>query len=279
MASSWITRQRFPHWGHQANRWLGHWAGRLALGLVPPVCQSCHDWLSEGEGYPYLCQTCLDTLPWLDEKTLCPRCGQPPHQPSGPASSPACGPAEVDQVFAVFGYQPPLDTWIHHLKYEHQDGCRRMLGYLAARSPAGQAAGAWARAMIPVPLHPRRMLKRGFNQSLALAQAWGAALDKRGLPRPLLWPNLLTRRIHTQPQMSLQRQARLTNVATAFAPTAERTHGDMEGRRVLLVDDVMTTGSTLNACARVLKEMGAAQVGVLVWGRAESHPISVETSA
>jgi Predicted amidophosphoribosyltransferases len=109
-----------------------------------------------------------------------------------------------------------------------------------------------------VPLHTRRLLSRGFNQSRELARLLSA---RRGLP---IWQNALTRVRRTVPQMELARAARAENIRGAFAAD-ERL---LAGRSVLLVDDIMTTGSTLEECARAMLAAGALRVDVLVLARA-----------
>jgi ComF family protein len=112
--------------------------------------------------------------------------------------------------------------------------------------------------VVPVPLHPRRERERGFNQSLLLAQRVGRAL------RCPVRSDLLVRTVHTPPQTELSGDARRSNVRKAFAA---RRPAPLAGRQVLLVDDVFTTGSTAEACARCLKRAGASSVVVLTVAR------------
>jgi ComF family protein len=124
-------------------------------------------------------------------------------------------------------------------------------------APASPAPPALPDVVVPVPLHQRRLLHRGFNQSLELARGLGTLLER---PVPLA---ALTRVRHTVPQMTLDAARRRDNVRGAFAADATA----LAGRRVLLVDDVMTTGGTLEECARTLRRAGAAGVVVLVLAR------------
>jgi len=161
---------------------------------------------------------------------------------------------------AAFAYGGAMARAIVRLKYEHRPDLARPLGDLLWRALEPMRR-AWADAVVvPVPLHPSRLAARGFNQSVLLARrvAWG-------LQAPL-WA-LALRRLHDTPrQATLDRQARVANVASTFAARrAER----LRGRRVLLVDDVRTTGATLEACEQALRAAGAVHVGWAVVAQAE----------
>lgn len=134
----------------------------------------------------------------------------------------------------------------------------RGLGRLLAASVAGLGAGEYD-AVVPVPLHRERLRWRGFNQSLLLARHLAARLDA-----PVV-AHALRRTRSTDPQVDLDESARRVNVAGAF--TVVRNHGFHEAR-VLLVDDVMTSGATVDECARALVRSGAAHVDVHVLARA-----------
>ena len=152
---------------------------------------------------------------------------------------------------------------IHALKYDRRRSLARPLGALLAR--AGRAVLADADAVIPVPLHPWKRLRRGFNQAADLAATLGLPV------RALLW------RVRWTPaQAGLSPAARRRNVRGAFAippwvgAAARRQH--LEGRVLVLVDDVMTTAATLDACARVLRQAGAREVRALTLARALPRP-------
>jgi ComF family protein len=150
-------------------------------------------------------------------------------------------------------YEGGLRTLIHELKYR---GRRRVAGRLADLLVAlPQVRDLVHRAvLVPVPLHPRREGERGFNQAQLLA---GEVARRAGLEPPRL---ALVRRKDTAPQTGLSAARRRSNVAGAFAV---RRRAQVAGRVVVLVDDVMTTGATVRACARALREAGAAEVRVL----------------
>jgi len=212
----------------------------------PPACRDCNRMLEPlegiGPGFPYLCPSCHATLPWRVE------------------SRAQSAEGSLDGVWAAWRYEDPVRHWIWALKYGRHDGWAVCLAALSARRGGDVADHAWDFA-VPVPLHPRRLRQRGFNQSLLLAHHWRQARLAAGLSVPRIAPNMLLRTRHTRPQMELDAVERQANVAGAFA--CARSLG-IRGARVLLVDDVMTTGSTLIQCAMALKASGARSVGALV---------------
>lgn len=147
----------------------------------------------------------------------------------------------------------PLRTMIHALKYGGRRSLAQPLGAMLR-----EAADDWLRAadaVVPVPLHPLRRWRRGFNQADDIA---------RRLGRPVIRP--IRRAHHTRPQMELPRSVRLRAVRGAFRLVrryAGRAPSAVRGQRLLLVDDVITTGATVEACATLLREAGAADVRVL----------------
>lgn len=146
----------------------------------------------------------------------------------------------LDQGVSLFRYEGTVRLAIERLKYDRVTDLAPALGaYLAE----GTQKLPPADLLVPVPLHPARVRERGFSQTLLLAQAAG---EQSGLP---VDSRSLVRTRHTRSQMGLSREARLVNLRDAF-----RVRGNaLEGKRVILVDDVITTGSTLNECARALK--------------------------
>ena len=168
-----------------------------------------------------------------------------------------CSPAAIDRGRAAGAYEGALREVIHALKYDGRRSLARPLaGLMVAR---GSAVLAGADAVVPVPLHWRRRRQRGFNQAHDLA-------NHIGLPVV----NALRRTRATSPQADLPAARRHANVREAFGcrPTAAR----LEGRIVVLIDDVSTTGATLHACARTLKRCGVAEVRALTTARAVTSP-------
>ncbi|MCB1777379.1 MAG: ComF family protein, partial [Candidatus Competibacteraceae bacterium] len=166
---------------------------------------------------------------------------------------------DYDRAFAPFCYRPPLDFLIRRLKFNGRLSHARLLGELFADALVERGA-PWPDCIIPVPLHPLRLRERGFNQAMELARAVA-----RRSQRPLMTQGL--RRIrHTTPQTRLDVHARRTNPLGAFV--MER---PLPGLRVALVDDVMTTASTVAECARVLRTGGVADIEVWIMARASDQ--------
>ncbi len=177
----------------------------------------------------------------LDERDLCGLCRG--------------GETGFDVVYAYGSFEAPLRELIHLFKYGGVAALKRPLGRLARLAVPRERRFD---LVVPTPLDWRRRWRRGYNQSALLAEE---------LARPMgLSPAAVLRRLRaTLPQAGLSRSARRANVAGAFAVKKPDL---VRGRRVLLVDDVMTTGATVRACAQALKRAGAASVSVAVVARA-----------
>lgn len=217
---------------------------RLGQSL-PQSCLLC------GTSAPeILCADCQKDLPRMGG-LLCPQCAEPT------SVGERCGrclhrPPHFDRTMAVFRYDFPLDALIQALKYGHQLALAPWLGKRLSDIVEGDYD-----AMLPLPLHPDRLRERGFNQAGEIARMVSRS---RNLPLAL---DLLRRERPTDPQAGLAHDQRPANVRNAFACST-----DLSGRRLLLVDDVMTTGATLDEAARTLKLHGAARVDVAVVARA-----------
>lgn len=244
---------RHPNPAPRLVRWLRQ--------LVPPVCWLCRKVLGADTfldpASPFLCSSCLDELPWSDWERRCGRCG---HSVDGFSRGNCTRCLEMgwdlDQTRSAFSYSGTVREWVLDFKFHGRDHLALMLGRLLALSLQGDDWISRHELMIPIPLHPSRLRTRGFNQSVLLAHQLRKNLPK---PRPLLQPGALRRIRPTTPQTELSFHERLSNPEGAFALT-----GSLRNRRVLLIDDVMTTGSTLNSTARVLFEAGARSVSALV---------------
>jgi ComF family protein len=193
-----------------------------------------------------------------------PASGLPPEFPQQPALCRACqdAPRPWGRLVAFGPYEGRLRDLILGYKFEGRLGLGRQLQECLAsafeRSAALFPELLACELLVPVPLHPRRLSWRGFNQSRELARLLAR---RRGLP---IRQEALKRVRRTVPQMELDRAKRAENIRGAFAASAEI----LAGRTALLLDDIMTTGSTLEECSRMMRAAGAAQVHVLVLARA-----------
>ena len=171
-------------------------------------------------------------------------------------------PPQFDLARAFGLYEGALREIVHALKYRGHQSLGAPLG--ALMKTAGSALLAQADAVVPVPLHPWRQWRRGFNQADELAQALG---------RPVWRP--LRRRSLGVPQAKLSGEQRRTNVRTAYGVSRARAGATSKRPKyVVLIDDVMTTGATLDACSRALREGGVEWVAALTLGRAASSAAS-----
>ncbi len=201
---------------------------------------------------------------------MCSRCGRPfvsPHGLDHPCGD--CRAISFDFHFARAAgrYEGVLRTLIHGLKYQ---GCVQLavpLGRLLWTVFLTYWDPVEVDAVVPIPLHPKRLRSRGFNQAYQLIRHWPrfAGIEGAGRGCPELRPEWLRRSQPTIPQTGLPQRQREANVKHAFEL------GDAEGakeHRLVLIDDVMTTGATAQACTRLLKRAGAARVDVLTLARA-----------
>ena len=222
--------------------------GNAALDLIyPPACVSCR------RSGAFLCAPCADTMTDATPPR-CPCCWQP-SRVDGPCHDCRAARPAYDGLRSAVVYKGAARTLVLALKYRHTTAVATPMAALMAT--AVRRDELEVDVAIPVPLSGRRERIRGYNQAAVLARALGSELT-------LPMSRALVRRRHTPPQArSADAVARLRNVAGAFACRGQ----DMAGQRVLLVDDVTTTGATLNACARALKEAGAAAVWGLTFAR------------
>jgi len=228
---------------------IGNDVKRHLLNLLfPPRCIVCRHLGT------WLCVDCVSRLPFI-AGPVCRRCGTP--LPQGTLCA-RCrhAPPRMERIHSILLFEGPVRTAVHRLKYRDGRALAEPLGALMA--------DWWDRhplevdLIVPVPLHPRRLRQRGYNQAALLARQLGR---HAGLP---VQEKALSRVRATPPQMRLSAEARRQNVRGAFRCTDEE---EIAGRRVLLVDDVCTTGATLEACANALQTAGAAGVLALTLAR------------
>ncbi|HEY6242022.1 MAG TPA: ComF family protein [Burkholderiales bacterium] len=199
-------------------------------------------------GSELLCAACANELPALAE--CCPRCALP--SPGGAI----CGsclndPRHFDGTLALWCYEFPCDRLVQALKYRAR---LALAGFFASRLASRSLPDV--DLILPMPLHPRRLAERGFNQSLEIARGLARHLGRPIAPRGVL------RVRDTLPQTKLPYEERAKNVRGAFVCNLK-----LSGESVAVVDDVMTTGTTLNEVARILKRAGATRVENLVIAR------------
>jgi ComF family protein len=217
-------------------------------GLIYPVkCLIC-DGCEASSRTPLLCENCLGEI------------SSRPLPEANDGQHPMANNGGLNSAFAGWHYDAAMQQIIHATKYRRRPSLGRTFGDLLAQRLFEPLRDEFAQAMVvPVPLHRRRERKRGFNQSLVLARALAKSWHLEVMPRAL------RRTRFTQPQAKLRVAERLQNVEGAFAP-ARGLH--LETPTVFLVDDVLTTGATMNACAAALKAAGASKVIGIALARA-----------
>ena len=232
-------------------------AARLALDIaLPTLCVSCREPV-DGEG---VCAECWAKLSFIAQP-FCPRLGIPFVYDPGPellSMEAIANPPAYQRARAAVRYDDVARTLVHALKYQDRTDLAPAMGRWMAR--AGQELLDGADVLVPVPLHWRRGWSRRYNQSGALARVISRQSGVK------LATEALRRVRATEQQIGLSRPQRASNVQGAFKVATERS-ADIAGRCVVLVDDVLTSGATTDACARALLRAKAAQVDVLVFAR------------
>lgn len=215
--------------------------------IIPPLCHICHSFIPNADQL-HICPACRELLP-LVASPLCPICGIPF---TGAGNDHRCGacqtnPPQYDIARAHFLYEGALRELIHSFKYNRMMHLRRPLALLALAA-ADDFMKHSPQLIVPVPLHRSRLRQRGFNQAVLIGKTLSLQLS---LP---MQPDALVRTRQTQPQIDLSAAERRLNVKGAFSVKKPDL---IAGKRILLLDDVMTTGSTMDECARELKNAGA----------------------
>lgn len=236
--------------------WIAHaepWAEWLLQQAFPPRCPACHMLVEAQHNF---CNACFDALQHIADPQ-CESCGTPFAFAIDTAMQcPEClaTPPHFDSARAPLIYDATSAPIIRALKFhDRYTGLNRSLSMML--SALGERRGS-IDTIVPVPLHWRRLIGRRYNQSALLAYGMAARLGKPCLP------HALKRTRYTKPQMRMKRAERLKNARHLFAARAA-----LHGKHVLLIDDVITTGATVNACAHALKQAGAASVHALALAR------------
>ena len=228
---------------------------KFADALTPSQCLSCGTPLGDPAS---LCIACWSLLQHLDDP-VCDVMGTPFAYDMGPGAVSAAAltfPPAWDRSRAAVGFDEGSRKIVHALKYRDRQEAGLLMARMMAR--AGRGLMAEADMIVPVPLHRWRLWSRRFNQSAFLAQALARMAGKS------YRPDLLVRRRATRSQVGLDEAARRKNVKGAFE-VAEGQAAAVAGRRILLVDDVRTTGATAEACSAVLRAATASRVDVLTF--------------
>jgi ComF family protein len=231
--------------------------------ILPPQCHVCGT-STVGAPIPWVCQACWLALEYVSPP-ICQQCGQPlAAPPEGIASlTHRCGacllhPPAYARARAIGLYRGVLREVIHAMKYRRVYGLVRPLAELLHAQFPSHWGCRVPEALIPIPLHRRKLRQREFDQALALA----AYVSKKvGIP---LWADILVRHRYTVSQVGLSAAQRRRNVRGAFRL---RNPQACEGKALLLIDDVYTTGATMQECARLLRRAGAAWVGAYTLAR------------
>jgi ComF family protein len=235
------------------------WVRGVAGVLFPPVCVQCRGLVETGP-YPHLCPACARQLEFV-RPPHCTTCGHPYYgEVEGERICPHC--EGLDPAFGegrtALLLKGPGRALVHELKYHRGLHVLEDVEALFRQMPSlvGWIRGA---TLVPVPLHPRKERERGYNQSLLLAKCL-----QRIAGGETQVAEILRRTVDTQSQTYHDRRTRRANLKNAFAlaPGAAIT----PARHYLIVDDVFTTGSTLNSCARVLRRTGCQNLDVITFG-------------
>ena len=227
--------------------------------FFPPLCHVCRSFIPDA-GQLHLCSSCTEKIKLLGHP-LCIVCGIPFF---GAGDEHLCGecikhPPAFDAARAAVAYIGPVCSLIHDFKYTYKVHLRRPLSLLIVNHLDDVAARYHSDLIIPVPLHVKRLRSRGFNQAILLgellARRWQLPME-RGVLQRIRW---------TEPQINLSADERQENVKGAFVVHEP---ARVSGKRIILLDDVLTTGSTVAECAAVLKAAGAVEVLVVTVARA-----------
>lgn len=226
--------------------------------IYPPRCSFCGCFAAVEEG---ICHGCLSQIGFI-ERPLCSSCGKPFLHEF--ATDHVCGECLMRKRYftrarAVGLYTGVFRKALHRFKYQWKHCLAGPLGTLMARRMEPFLREGTYHCLVPVPLHPRRLRKRGFNQALVLARTLSKTYHI-----PLHWDNLVRTR-WTRSQVGLSERERRKNVRGAFA-VLERAR--ITRKAILLLDDIYTSGSTVDECSKVLINAGARQVDVLTLARA-----------
>lgn len=216
--------------------------------LFPQSCMLC---VAPNGGALALCRACLEAMPW-HQQSACPQCALPSFQGHLCGDCLKSAPA-FDITRALFSYDYPLDSMLQRYKYQQNLHIAKTFSALMQFNFSGDQAFD---RIIPMPLHPKRLTERGFNQSLEIARLIARQMKIK------LDTDSCSRIKFTAPQASLPLKTRIKNMRGAF-----RCDEPLTDQRVILLDDVMTTGASLHELAAIVKSAGATHVECWVVAR------------
>ena len=235
--------------------------------IYPPQCMACAEIISPPKSQIF-CAACQEKISFITG-SICPICGIPFW--GSPAGSHICGNCLENKPFynqarSVAGFETVIMDTIHKFKYGRSISLGNVLGSFMADFSFPNFDFSEYSLLIPVPLHIKRLRERGFNQSLLLAKELG---KKYKLPVNF---SLLKRCKFTLTQTGLNKSEREKNIKGAFAVADKK---KIAGENIILIDDVYTTGATINECAQILLKAGAQKVAALTLARALQKPLQL----
>ena len=218
---------------------------KLIRLIYPVKCMVCDTILSEDAAL-YICDPCKKSLPRYKGKIV--------KNMSLPY---------LDGIFAAFYYQDGIETAIHNMKFKNHPKLAKTIGILLCEELIKQETLPDIDYIVPIPMHPKKKRQRGYNQSELLARQAAQFLQKE------VRTDILIKTKNTKSQSLLKREERLINLESAFEVNDDIAINNTYKKSILLVDDVLTTGTTINTCAKVLKDNGFSFVYALVIAMAE----------
>lgn len=223
-----------------------------AARALPGQCAVCRAWPAQP-----VCDACIGRF--AQPRSRCTRCALPVAPGASQCGHCLANPPPIDACLAAVSYQFPWSALITQFKFNGAAGWSHAFAVLMRSAPGVEPALGEADRVLPMPLARERLAERGFNQALELAKRLAPERTDAGL---------LLRIRHTTAQSALDRAARMANVKGAFALDPLRADA-VRGRKVVLVDDVMTSGASIHAAAGVLREAGAAKITAIVFARTD----------
>ncbi len=242
----------------QLNNWLkNNHMSNFASFVNVIFKQNCLLCTSPGGNIHALCRACLNDLPW-HPKTSCPQCGLA-------SDGNLCGSCissqpDFDATTSVFLYSFPIDAMMQRYKYGNMLNISQTFGLLLSEKTNLETIDL----IVPMPMHPTRLKERGFNQALEIAKVLA-----KNQPEKLDYKSVIRQKL-TPPQASLPLKQRVKNIKGVFSVNGDK-FNQIRGKRIAIVDDVMTTGASLNELAKTLKKAGASHVECWVIARTLPH--------